>query len=294
MAGRYGLKPSVLRGDNFARLGHLFGFQRGRLIYKFPDGWESQVKEFLDEFPGSRRALAEEVLRELQRSGIPVKEEFHSKESWEENVLRVSTELKLRIDAVVTDRATREKEITPHEFEWESLKHPQGGALRVANTPEAYLHILEDLFVISPVIHIYDKYWSFRNEYGEPMRNVWRFAVSLINLAEACGVRELTFHFVKSFDSRKRVNWDYDSIKRDLEEVKKQAKQSNVAPRIKLHDYKKATFHERAVFGRDYGYFFDRGFNFNSKDGTTALVDTISSAALDGLFRSFAYSSVSR
>ena len=182
MHHEYAVEPTAIGSswDTFRYLIEKFGFQKGRLISRFPRTWERQVIEAAEAagVPDVARARIVERLRQKKRTAIiRTRRAFDPDlDSWIANALASHAERPFRAIIAEGERAENDV-VTPEDVEADHplIRTPSSG--NVPRTPEELAGACKLLLCAAREIDLVDPYFDLRNRggnYRDPLDHMLR------------------------------------------------------------------------------------------------------------------------
>jgi hypothetical protein len=280
----YAIDPDAITNVN-----HLLGLiekfrpSEGRFVAKFPNSWIDDIRSRIPKGTLENTRVTEK-LKFWASSVIDIKANFHNKQNWLENAIRIQKEFKI-FEMILTTKNIDSYQIVELadilERHLIHLKDSREGYV-LANA-KSYCRVCEPLFQISEEIVIYDYKFStqFKTITGQ-LKPDWQRLKVLDEFIKGMVESKRTKRLLIVFNVNTIAGIE-ELIQTDLDEVTNRADPDNLIE-ISYHvddgKFNMASQHPRCIFSVKAGLRFDQGFQeFKTNDSN--LVNWMSDVSLN-------------
>ncbi len=165
MNERYAADPqSCESSTDFQLLVLSFGSFSGRYLVKYPDNWETRVREHFVNAQDMEKKKVEVLLvrasRELTLEKFPL--DWEEQKSWSDNAWELLSCKPAKLDGMIIRRNTDKP--SKKAYTLDDLILPRTSGERIFAKPEEYVRVTETMLLNSPEMVIVDPYFDLTNQ----------------------------------------------------------------------------------------------------------------------------------
>jgi hypothetical protein len=251
-----------------------FGLEHGRFISRYPSDWDKEIFSAFSELSDLDRCRLARLIQLHQDAFLNSSAPFNRSKSWSLNAVEQRFRNKT-FDRILAKNPNEHNLETLENYLWGEDYDPGSsrGAF-IEMTPESYANACAPLFEASSEIHLSDRFFQLRNQYGLMNRRRWSVLRALVGKAiKSSKCREFVLHFEQP-SSISKNNFQI-KVEEDLEEI------ANEFSFNFSYDTRETMHHGRYIFSIHGGLQFDHGFDITY--GQKNHVHWLSSSELNHL-----------
>ncbi len=250
----YGIDPSSPKDlKDLKALFTRFGLTHGRFISRYPSDWELALFTSFSDLSELDRARLSRLIQSNQTAFLRSTTPFNRSKTWSRNVAEQRMRARA-FDRILAKNPNDENFETLENYLWGEDDDPGDSRGAFINmTPECYANACAPLFECSSEVHVSDRFFHLRNQFGGMNRRRWSVLRALVGKAAASTKCRL---FVLHFEQPSAVsvkNFEMN-LENDLEEI------GNEFSFNFSYDIRSAMHHGRYIFSIHGGIQFDHGF----------------------------------